>query len=291
MKKILITGANSYVGTSVEAYLRRWHEKYSIDTLDMTDAEWEKKSFSDYDVVFHVAGIAHVDVKKASEMQKQLYYDINTSLTIKTAQKAKNEGVVQFIFMSSAIVYGDSAPIGKDKVITKDTITCPANFYGDSKLQAENGILPLNSDSFHVVVLRPPMIYGKGSKGNYPLLSKMARKLPFFPRVSNARSMIYIGNFTRFVRLMIDNWEEGIFWPQNEEYSNTSEVVRMIAKVKGKEMKLLGGVTWLLKILSHFTGLVDKAFGNLTYDHELSVYKEKYCLFSLEESIILTENE
>lgn len=291
MKRVLITGVNSYVGTSLERYLNRWPEKYVVDTIDMKDSTWNEKSFVGYDTVFHVAGIAHSDVKKTSDKDKKKYYEVNTELAVKTALKAKNEGTKQFIFMSSAIVYGNSAPVGKEKVITRNTVPNPANFYGDSKLQAENGILPLNSDSFHVVVLRPPMIYGKGSKGNYPLLSKMARKLPLFPRVSNARSMIYIGNFTRFVRLMIDNWEEGIFWPQNEEYSNTSEVVRMIAKAKGKKIKLLGGVTWLLKIISHFTRLVDKAFGNLTYDHELSVYKEKYCLFSLEESIILTENE
>ena len=178
MKKILITGANSYIGTSFEKYMAQWPERYQVDTVDMIDGSWREKSFAGYDAVFHVAGIAHSDTGNVTEERKALYYQVNTDLTVEVAKKAKSEGVGQFIFMSSAIVYGDSAPIGQTKVITADTPLTPANFYGDSKVQAEKGILPMNDDAFHVVVLRPPMIYGPGSKGNYPVLSKLAQKLP-----------------------------------------------------------------------------------------------------------------
>ena len=180
MKKILITGANSYIGTSFENYLKQWPDKYQVDTIDMIDGSWREKSFKGYDTVFHVAGIAHSDTGIISEERKSLYYKVNTELTIETAKKAKADGVKQFIFMSSAIVYGDSAPIGKQNVITKDTVPQPSNFYGDSKLKAEKGILPLQSDDFIVVILRPPMIYGKGCKGNYQALVKLALKLPVF---------------------------------------------------------------------------------------------------------------
>ena len=195
MKRILITGANSYIGTSVDGYLATWPNTYVLDTIDMIDGSWRKYDFSQYDVVFHVAGIAHSDVKKISEERKKFYYRINTDLAIETAQKAKNEGVKQFVFMSSAIVYGESAPIGKKKVVTKETPVSPTNCYGDSKVQAEKGIMDLCDDNFKVVILRPPMIYGKGSKGNDPTLSKYAKKLPFFPYVDNVRSMLYIENF------------------------------------------------------------------------------------------------
>lgn len=289
MKKILITGANSYIGTSFENYMKQWPEKYQIDTVDMIDGTWREKEFSEYDTVFHVAGIAHSDVGNVSEERKALYYKVNTDLTVETAKKAKADGVKQFIFMSSAIVYGDSAPIGKPKVITKDTPVSPANFYGDSKVQAENGIMPLNDERFKVVVLRPPMIYGPNSKGNYPVLSKMAQKLPVFPKVKNQRSMLYIENLTEFVRLMIENEEQGIFWPQNSEYSNTTELVQMIAKAHGKKILVIPGFTWVLKILSHMTGLVNKAFGNLSYNQKMSVYKENYCKVVLKKSIYKTE--
>lgn len=290
MKKILITGANSYIGTSFENYIKEhFADRYSVDTVDMIDGLWREKDFSGYDVVYHVAGIAHSDTGKISEERKQIYYQINTDLTVETAKKAKKDGVGQFIFMSSAIVYGDSAPIGKEKRITKDTLLTPANCYGDSKVQAEKGILPLSDEHFKVVVLRPPMIYGKGSNGNYPQLSKFAQKLPFFPNVKNERSMLYVGNLTEFVRLMIKNGESGIFFPQNAQYSGTSEMVKMIAQAHGRKIRLIKGFTWALKILSHLTGLVNKAFGNLSYDMSLSEYKENYRLYSLEESIRQTE--
>lgn len=290
MKRILITGANSYIGTSFENYLKKWQNEYQIDTVDMIDGSWREKSFAGYDSVFHVAGIAHSDSGKISKDKEKLYYEINTELTIETAKKAKAAGVKQFIFMSSAIVYGESAPIGKRKVITKDTVPQPSNCYGDSKLQAENGILPLQSDDFNVVVLRPPMIYGKGCKGNYQTLVKLALKLPIFPYVKNERSMLYIENLCEFVRLMVENDERGIFWPQNAEYSNTSEMVKMIAEAHDKKIRLVKGFTWLLKIMSRFTRLVNKAFGSLQYENSISDVADEYRIINFENSIKKSES-
>ncbi len=288
MKRILITGANSYVGTAFENYIQNFDD-YEVDTIDMIDGSWRDKSFEGYDSVFHVAGIAHSDFGKIGEDRKQLYYSVNTELAIETAKKAKSEGVKQFVFMSSASVYGESAPIGKSKVITKDTPLSPSNFYGDSKVKAENGLQLLEAEDFKLVILRPPMIYGEDCKGNYPTLSKFAKKLPMFPYVKNERSMLYIGNLVEFIKLMIDNEEHGVFFPQNAEYTNTSEIVKTISKVNGKKICLVKGFGWALRLISNFTGLVNKAFGNLSYDMEISEYKENYHNYSLEESVILTE--
>jgi len=292
MKRILITGAGSYIGTTFENYIKQWPDKYSVDTVDMIDGSWREKDFGGYDVVFHVAGIAHADVGHASEETKKKYYAINADLTVETAKKTKENGAKQFIFMSSAIVFGESAPMGKSKVITKDTKPAPANFYGDSKLQAENGINPLNDESFKVVILRPPMIYGKGSKGNYPMLAKMARKMPIFPNVKNQRSMLYVGNLCEFIRLMIDNDEAGTFHPQNSEYVSTSEMVRQIANVYGKKIwitKLLNPFVWLAsKVPGKIGGLANKAFGNFAYDMGMSEY-EAYRKFTLDMSVGMTE--
>ena len=286
MKKILITGAGSFVGTSFEKYIRdNYADRYEVEAIEMRDGSWRKKNFSDHDVVYHVAGIAHSDNGKNSAGKEKIYRSVNTDLAIEVALKAKTEGIKQFIFMSSAIIYGDSAPIGKAKVITKDTAPSPTNCYSDSKLQAEKGIIPLQNESFKVCILRPPMIYGKGGKGNFPILEKMADKLPIFPKVQNQRSMLYIGNLVEFVRLMIENEEEGIFWPQNAEYSNTSELVKMIAEAKGKKIILVSGFGWMLKLLSFATGLVNKAFGNLCYEQNMSEYKQPYRRFTLNDSI------
>lgn len=290
MKKVLITGANSYIGTAFEQYLlQNYPGEYVVDTVDMVDGTWRTKDFSGYHSIFHVAGIAHSDSGKISEEKAKLYYAVNTNLTVETAQKAKADGAGQFVFMSSAIVYGESAPIGKMKLITSETLPTPANCYGDSKLQAERGILPLQDDDFHVVVLRPPIIYGKGSKGNYPLLSKIARKTPIFPAVDNRRSVLYVENLCEFVCLMIRNREKGIFHPQNDRQVSTSDWVKEIAGVHGKKMYLVKGFGWALRLMSHVTSVVNKAFGSFCYDESLSVYKENYRVCDLQESIKRTE--
>lgn len=294
MKRVLITGANSYIGTAVENWLRKKEEAYLVDTIDTIDGTWRKKSFSSYDVVYHVAGIAHADVGNVSEETKAFYYKINTELAVETAEKAKTEGVKQFIFMSSMIIYGESGGFGQQKMVNRNTVPCPANFYGDSKWQADQKIQQLEDEEFKVVIVRPPMIYGRGSKGNYPTLAKMARKLPVFPKINNQRSMLHIDNLCEFIRLMIDNEEKGVFFPQNSEYSQTSELVHLIAKCTGNKMIITSVLNPFVWIASHIpgkiSGLVNKAFGNMTYDKEISVYpKGDYQIVSLEESVKRTE--
>ena len=285
MKKILITGENSFVGISVKRYLEQWPEKYAVTAISMRNDIWKKYDFSSFDSVFHVAGLAHSDVSSLSKNIKAKYYDINTNLAVAVAKKAKIEGSKQFIFMSSAIVYGESAPIGTQKIITAETPCAPANFYGDSKVQAENGIRSQEDENFRVVILRCPMIYGKGCKGSFPILEKLANNLPIFPKVNNERSMLYVGNLVEFVRLMIENEENGIFWPCNSELSNTSELVKMIAECYGKRIALIPGFGGALKWLSLISRHINKAFGNLSYKEHLGDYKEDYRLFNLEQSI------
>ena len=101
--------------------------------------------------------------------------------------------------------------------------------------------------------------------------------------------MLYVGNLAEFVRLMIENEEEGIFWPCNREWSNTSELVKMIAACHGKNVRLIPGFGWALKGLSHITGYVNKAFGNLAYKEGLGDYKTEYRLYTLVQSIKETE--
>lgn len=281
MKKILITGANSYIGTSFEKYMAQWPEKYQVDTVDMIDGTWREKDFSGYDTVFHVAGIAH---QKETQENAELYYKINRDLAFDTAVKAKTDSVKQFIFLSSMSVYGLETG-----VITKETVPTPKSNYGKSKLQAEELLNGLADETFKVAILRPPMVYGKGCKGNYSVLSKFARKIPIFPFVANKRSMLYIENLREFVRLMVENEENGVFYPQNGEYSNTSELVKMIAGVHKKKVVLVKGFGCILKTISRMTGVVNKVFGSLYYDMSISQYIEDYNVCRLEESVERTE--
>ena len=288
MKHILITGIHSYLGKSFKKYISQFPE-YTTLSISMRDGSWREYDLDGIDVIYHVAGLAHSDAGRISPEKAEQYYKINTDLTLELAGKAKKEGVKQFIFMSSAIVYGDSNPIGKKRVIHQDTVCSPANVYGDSKLQAELGLRKLEDKDFKVVILRPPMIYGRGCKGNYPLLAFFAQELPVFPDIPNERSMLYVENLMEFVRLMIKNEERGTFFPQNAEYSSTSKMVQMIARAHGKNILLTRAFNWGVKFLGVLTPLVDKAFGNLSYDMAMSEYKEDYRLYSLAESIERTE--
>ena len=286
MKRILITGANSYIGTSFEKWMMQWPEEYQVDSVGMRNGEWKELDFSSYDTIFHVAGIAHQDAKAD---QEDLYYKVNRDLTVEVAQKAKAEGVKQFIFMSSMIVYGASSKIGETKIITRDTVPEPINFYGNSKLQAEQGILPLQSEGFDVVVIRPPMIYGKGSKGNYPLLAKFSKFMPIFPNVDNQRSMLHIDNLTEFIRLIINYQERGIFFPQNKEYVKTSEMVKIIGDVNNNKIILTNSLNIIITLVSNRFALINKIFGSLIYEKSMSNLEWNYIIREFRDSIIITE--
>jgi len=191
--------------------------------------------------------------------------------------------------MSSMIIYGESAGGGKRKVITRETRPHPANFYGDSKWQADKGVRKLQDNTFHVAVIRPPMIYGKDSKGNYPKLAKAARILPIFPDIYNERSMLHIDNLSEFLRLIITNNDKGLFFPQNREYVKTSDLVKIIAEIHNKKIYLTKIFNPILYLLINRMNLVNKVFGNLMYDLNESNYKEEYRLVSFKESLKRTE--
>ncbi len=299
-KRVLITGAGSYIGQSFLDYAKKYYpENFEIDELDMVGDAWRDCDFSNYDIVYHVAGIAHADVGNVSEETKEKYYAVNTDLTVEVAQKAKAEKVKEFIFMSSMIVYGESAPYGKKKEIDEHTVPAPANFYGDSKLQADVAVRELADDSFKVIVLRPPMIYGRGSKGNYPVLAKLAKKLPVFPNVDNERSMLYIENLCEFLCqiMLVEQIKQNatVLIPQNAEWTNTSVMVEKIAKVSGKKIAIMKAlkpaVAMTGKLPGKIGGMTNKAFGNSCYTHAISVYPGlDYQKISLKQSVDRTES-
>lgn len=257
MKRVLITGANSYVGTNVEKWLMKEPENFYVETLDMRDPNWKNFDFSKFDVVFHVAGIAHVSTKKS---MKDLYFKVNRDLTIETAIKAKESGVKQFIFMSSMIVYNS-----KETRITKDTKPNPDNFYGLSKLQAEEGIFPLQSETFNVVVLRPPMIYGPNSKGNFLTLIKITNAIRVIPKYINRRSVLFINNLSIIVKHVIEKNVMGVFVICNDSTISTAYLIKIILFVQNKKSVQTSLFNPLIKTLTAVTRAFKKVFGDFYY--------------------------
>lgn len=282
MKKVLITGANSFVGMNIEKWLlASTDEKFEVDTVDTMNEAWKAVDYSKYDSVLHVAGIAHVDPKP--EMAP-LYYKVNRDLAIEVAKWAKEHGVKQFIYMSSRIVYRASKSM-KGNVTTPETQPNPNDFYGDSKLQAEKGLKELACDTFKICILRPPMIYGPGNKGNLPRLAELARKTPLFPAWHNKRSMLHVSNLAEFVKQLIMREMEGTFYPQNMELSDTVEIVRIFAEQAGHKVwftRLFNPLVWLG---SFFLSPIPKMFADSYYVPEMSKYDFDYQIVGFEESL------
>lgn len=294
MKRILIAGAGSYIGLSFESWLARpeYTGLYEVHTIDMRGDGWKKADFSGYDVIFHVAGIAHADIGKVKGEQKKAYYQVNCTLAAETARKAKAQGVKQFIFMSSMLVYGDSGPVGIKRMITRDTKPSPSDFYGDSKWKAEQRLRSMENDDFHIAILRPPIIYGERCRGNYRILQKIARLFPVFPDFPNERSMLYIGNLCEFVRLLAESGRGGVYLPQNPEYVRTAELVRMIGAAHHKNIYLTHWLNWGVYLGSRLPGkpgrMLRKAFGSVVYQKEL-VFDNSYQRYQFESSVRKTE--
>ena len=289
--KVLITGAGSYVGESVKKYILATSTDFEIDSVDMMNDSWKQTDFTKYDVVFHVAGIAHVN---ADPKMEPLYYKVNRDLTVEVAKQAKESGVKQFIFMSSQIVFHESKSL-KTEVLTKETKPNPNGFYGDSKLQAEIGLWNLVSkdpstlnpqpSTMKICILRPCMIYGPNAKGNFPRLAKLATKVPVFPEWHNKRSMLYIDNLAEFVKQAIIRQLEGTFYPQNREQADTVEIIRYFAKASGHKV-------WITKLFNPFVWLgsfvlqpINKMFATYYYDPEMSKMDFDYQLVSFDESL------
>lgn len=278
MKRVLITGAGSYIGNHIENWLKQFPSLYYVESVSTINNLWKEIDFSSFDIVIDVAGIAHIKIKKK---MRDLFYSVNRDMTIDICKKAKSAGVKQFIFLSSMNVYGDDCGI-----VTDINKVSPSSFYGDSKLQADNVIQKMNDLTFSVVSVRPPAIYGKGCKGNYPLLIKYAKKTLIFPDYKQHKSLIYIDNLCEFIKLLIDNNSRGIFCPQNAEYTSTSEIVRTIAKYSNHKI-------WFTHLFNPFVWLaiktirsVQRAFDEDAYDLSISHYFEgKYNVVPFDESI------
>ena len=236
----------------------------------------EEHDFSDDHVVYMVAGIAHV---KETNSNRELFYRVNRDLAVELAKRAKAAGVGQFIYLSSMSVYGKDTG-----VITNCTELKPGSSYACSKAQAEEQLSRLRCDTFRVAILRPPMVYGRGCKGNYRSLEKLALRLPFFPKICNQRSMIYIDNLSACVRAVIEQEVDGCCCPQNDEYVCTYDLVRQIAHANGRH--IVPGVVsgFLLSALGRFFAVTRKAFGSLIYQRSVGT-PVSYRTMSLEDSI------
>ncbi len=297
MKRVLITGTNSYIGKSLVEYLEKYNaqsgkQAYQVTCISQRNKDWLQYGFRGYDTVLDVTGISKVDEEKLSAKLEDDYYQVNCKLASMTAVKAKQEGVKQFLFLSSILVYGEP---GQMQVITKDTKPAPANIYGKSKLLAEEKLKELSARQFQVAIIRLPMVYGPNTENGYRLLSRWAGKLPIIPTISAEKSMIYIENLCEFLRLLIDVEEGGLYFPQNATQVSVWRMLEEIRLVQGKKTYKCGILNPGIKLMAKMPGrcgkLARKVFVGQVYEESMSVAVGDYQLVDFPESIRRTEEK
>lgn len=282
MEQILITGENGYISNSLKRYFTTESVNKKIILKSIRKENLSFIELKGINVLIHPAAIVH---RKESSLSKEIYFEVNTELTVELAKKAKEAGVQQFVFFSTMAVYGDV-----QGCIDEKSEVAPISLYGKSKLWAEIELMKLESANFKIAIIRPPMVYGFNCPGNYRILSKLTKKICFFPDIQNKRSMIFIDNLCEHVLQIINNKDSGIFHPQDERYVNTSYMVKKIAEISNRKLRINKLIGIFLGILIGHTNIYQKIFGDLYYASNLSNYNgNTYQKYDLSKAILITE--
>lgn len=263
--RILVGGKGSYIGSKVRDYLNLFPERYQVTELDLLNKKWKEHDFSQYDIVYQVAGIAH---QKETLENAHLYYKVNCDLAYEVAVRAKKAGVKKYIYMSSMSVYGLDET---ENLITVNTKEEPVTNYGKSKLQAERKLAQLTDNNFSIAYLRPPMVYGEGAPGNLGRLLQAVEKVHLFPTLRNKRSSISVENLCKGVKMVIDSGFEGIVILQDADYHCTVDIVKENTRKDGVLVIYTGVFNPLIKLMIGRNSTISKVFGNLRYSMEKSV--------------------
>lgn len=278
MSKILITGSNGYLGSS---FINQHKDKHEFEKFSLLNQKLEDINFDNIDIVLHCAALVHQKVEHSYEK----YHDINVEYPVKLAKLAKQNGVKQFVFISTIAVYGE-----EEEKLDENNICNPVTPYGRSKLETEKELLKFSDDSFIVSIIRPPMVYGKNAPGNIDSLVKLVKKSPIIPlgSIENRRSFISIQNLCYVINEVIIQQKSGIFLASDDEPLSTSRLIELIAKNLNKKIYLIKVPFFesLLKILKPL--FHKRLYGSLEVDN--SITKEKLNLknpYSVEDGIRL----
>ena len=276
--KILVTGSRGYLGSS---FINQYSDKYNSEKFSLLNQKLEDINFNNIDVILHCAALVHQKVEHSYEK----YYEINVEYPVKLAKLAKQNGVKQFIFISTIAVYGE-----KKEKLDENTTFNPVTPYGKSKLEAEKQLLELNDDNFLVSIIRPPMIYGNNAPGNIDSLVKLVKKIPIIPlaNIENKRSFISIQNLCHIIDEIILQKKSGIFLACDDAPLSTSKLIELIAKNIEKKTYLIKIPFFesLLKILK--PSFHKRLYGSLEIDNTIT--KERLNLknpYSVEDGIRL----
>lgn len=269
LKNIVLTGSTGFVGS----YFLEHQGNLNIVEADLIANKPEDISLKGIDVVVHLAALVH-QMKGAPVEQ---YFKINRDLAYEMARHAKSKGIKQFIFLSTVKVYGEYTSEGI--LWDEDFICKPIDAYGKSKMEAEKLLMGLQDDEFNVVIIRCPLVYGEGVKGNMLRLIKMIDRLPVLPfkNIQNKRSMVYVGNLVAMVKKAIDLNASGIFLAKDNRDLSINDWVTGIARHLGESIRLFRVPSIILMLIKRLKpGLYNRLFGSLVLNNDKSLKKLRF---------------
>jgi len=279
MAKVLITGANSFIGSN----FRKYSHYNDVDEISLRENRPENIDFSRYDVVLHLAAIVHQS-KKIPESE---YFKVNRDLCLQVAEYAKKAGIKQFVFLSTCKVYGDF--VSGSELWNENSECFPDDAYSRSKYEAEIGLKKIEDDNFTVSIIRTPLVYGEGVKANMISLVKLVDSFPILPlgKISNNRNFTYSENLVGFIDRIIEKRASGIFIAKDENALSTSELIIILSKYLGKKTVLFKLPDILIKIGTFFIPRIfDRLYGSEAFNNSKTKMELNYIPpFSTEEGI------
>ena len=284
--KVLVTGASGFIGKSLLLALNennisyrpvyRRHSNYSSQLFLVDEINGQTNwghIIEECNVVIHLAGIAHKNIKLFNfHDEYSNFKNVNYNGTMNLAFQAHLKGVKKFIFMSSINVNGDET--FPNMPIKSDSPVNPKDSYSQSKLEAENELLKLYSNSsMDIIIIRPVLVYGKNMKGNLYILSKLIEfRIPLpFENVNNKRDLVSLDNLVSLIIACIncENIKNKILIVSDNKKYTTKDIINIISDIIGVRPILFKFPCKYIKYLLILLGLKSiskKLFGSLEVD-------------------------
>lgn len=284
--KVLVTGANGFVGKGLVPYLRdQGHEVVPASREELPggyrvsevgpETDWAP-ALAGVDAVVHLAARAHVLKEDAADPLSE-HRRVNTEGARRLAEQSAKQGVSRFVFVSSIGVLGNNSLQAKNgRAYTEDDEPCPHDNYSRSKWEAEQALARISG--LPTVILRPPLIYGPSLPGNLRLLVRLAKRRAPFPLglVKNQRSLIGLHNLCSLIARSLEA-EEGVgktFVAADDETVSTADLFRKISAALGVQPRILPVPEPLLRAILSAAGkgkMAERLCDTLVVDPSLAM--------------------
>lgn len=261
-KTLMITGASGFIGTN---FIKKYKDDFNIIPVCLIENKPEDLDYTGVDCILHLAALVH----QMNGAPEERYFEVNTELTKRLVNKAKEAGVGHFVFYSTVAVYGTHGSVDKEIVLNVNSPTNPKDAYGKSKLEGEEILKEVENIDFKVSIIRPPMVYGDNCPGNMARLEKLVKTFPVLPFGNDEfkRSIVHIDKLLEETKKIINSRKKGIFVPKDEKDVSIREIVESLALKNGKNIFLIKMPRFLLNMMYKIKPrIVTSLYGSLRFE-------------------------